>query len=96
MKEYFYCGVCGNPYETVEGRAQCETNCIKELKKLEEEKKRNEYETKRKESTEAICEALDNINNMLSIHFKEYHSLSLNKGYPYLENIFNRCSPLFF
>ena len=94
MKEY-YCGVCGNPYETVEERAQCESKCIEELKKIVEEQKRNEYEVKRKESAEAIYEALDNVNNMLATHFKEYHSISLNKGYIYLENIFNR-SPLFF
>ena len=95
MKEYFYCGVCGNPYETVEERAQCETKCIEELKKLEEEKKRNEYEEKRKESAESIYEALDNINEMLADHFEKYHSLSLKKGYPYLQSIFSR-SPFFF
>lgn len=95
MNEYFYCGVCGNPYSTVEERAQCEAKCIEELKKLEEEKKRNEYETKRKESTEAIYTALDTVNDMLEKHFEEYHTLSLKKGYPYLQNIFRRY-PFFF
>ena len=89
MAEKYTCAICGESYESVEERVQCESKCIVHHKKAEEEKKRNEYATKKRESEQAINKELSNVNEMIAKHLKEYETVALNKNYPYLNYIFS-------
>lgn len=89
MKKYT-CAVCGKEYETILERAQCEEKCVVKAEKALEEKKREEFYAQRKESEQAIYTALSDVNEMIAKHFEKYHTLSLSKSYPYLQNIFSR------
>lgn len=84
----YICAVCGESYKTIEERMNCESKCLAELRKAEEEKKRNEQKFKQKEKEKAIYKALDDANNMIAEYIKEYDTFTLNKSYPYLSHIF--------
>lgn len=88
MKKYI-CAICGKEYESIPERAECESKCVAEAKKAEEVKKRNEYEAKRKESAQAIYEALDDVDEMIARHFDEYKTLLITKNYPHLKHLFS-------
>ena len=91
-KKRYYCAACGKTYDTIEERATCELKCSAERKKAEEAKKKEEFETARKASEKEIHKALGDINEMIANHIAEYHSLSLNKDYPYLNYIFKKSA----
>lgn len=91
----YYCAACGKTYDTIEERATCELKCSAERKKAEEAKKKEAHEAARKASEENIYKALSDINEMLAKHFEEYHTLSIEKNYPYLNYIFKK-SPFWF
>lgn len=86
MEELIYqCAVCNKEHSSIEARVECETKCLIERKKLEEAKKRDEYEMNKSKSEQAISEALNNVNAMIEKHFEEYNKLSISDGYyPYL------------
>jgi hypothetical protein len=85
----YKCAICGNEYECLEGRIECETQCLKEFKEAEALKKVDEYNAKRKESASAIYEKLTEVDLMLKEHMKEYESFALYGNYPYLKYVFN-------
>lgn len=91
----YHCAICGESYETVEERAACESKCLIERKKADEEKKREEYEKNRKASEKEIYAALSFANEAIAKHVKEYKTLSLEKNYPYLKYVFSN-SPWWF
>lgn len=91
----YTCAICGESYETVEERAACESKCLVERKKANEEKQREEYERKRKVSEDEIYTALSAANELIANHVKNYKELSLKKNYPYLKYIFSN-SPWWF
>ena len=84
----YTCGICGKTYESIEERATCEATCIVKRNDEAEKKKVEELKAKRKESEQAIYNALSDVNEMIAKHFKEYETLSINKNYPYLKYIF--------
>lgn len=86
-KNMYTCAVCGKSYDAIEDRVNCESKCLAELKKVSEEKKKNEYEAKRRESEKAICRALGDVNEMMAEHFATYNSLSIHKNYPYINYV---------
>lgn len=86
--EMYHCAICGNGYENVEERAECEAKCIKERKEAEAKKKQLEHEAARTASEEAICMALADINEMIAEHLRKYESLMLKSNYPYLRYLF--------
>lgn len=88
----YYCAVCGKTYDHVEERATCELKCIEERLKAEKAKKKEEYEAARKASETEVHKALSAVNEVIAKHIKEYHTLSLNKDYPYLNYIFKKSS----
>lgn len=88
----YKCAICGNEYEDLEGRIECETLCLKELKEAEALKKADEYNSKRKESLNDIYEKLTEVDTMIKEHMNEYGSFSLYGKYPYLKYIFNHTS----
>ena len=77
----YKCAICGNEYEDLEGRIECETQCLKEFKEAEALKK--------VESASAIYEKLTEVDLMLKEHMKEYESFALYGNYPYLKYVFN-------
>lgn len=85
---YYYCSICGNSYESVEKRAECELKCFKERKEAEEKKKEFEREEARIASEEAIYKALVEVDGMVAEHLHEYESLTLKDNYPYLRYMF--------
>jgi len=88
MTEMYTCAVCGKYYKSIEERAKCESKCLVDRKRAEEEKKRNEYATKKRESEQAIDKALSDMNEMVAKHLKEYEQLSIKRTYPYLNYVF--------
>lgn len=92
MNETYKCAVCGKSYDTIEERSKCEAKCLAERKVYEEEMKKNKLETERKEKSNKIYEALDNVETMLKDYFSEHESLSIHKNYPYLKFLFSRTS----
>ena len=88
----YECAICGKSYPSIDQRVECETKCLAERKKLEEEMKRNQYNTKRDESAREINKALYDVNEMITEHLKKYTSLSLSDDYPQLRYIFNRSA----
>lgn len=88
----YTCAICGESYETVEERVECESKCLVERKKADEDKKREEYEKKRKSSENEIYAALSVVNEMIATHIKDYKKLSLNKNFPYLKYVFSNNS----
>lgn len=88
----FKCAICGREYEELEGRIECETECLKVLKEEEAKKKEDERKTKRNESMSVIYDKLSEVDVMLKEHMKEYGSFSLNGNYPYLKYIFNHST----
>lgn len=88
MTEMYTCAVCGKSYEAIEDRVKCESKCVADRKRAEEEKKRNEYATKKRESEQAIDKALSSVNEMIAKHLKEYDQLYLKRSYPYLKYMF--------
>ena len=88
----YKCAICGNEYEELEDRIECETQCLKELKEAEEAKKADEYNAKHKESLSAIYSKLTEVDEMLKEHMKEYGSFALYGKYPYLKYIFNHTA----
>ena len=71
-KPTYQCGVCGAKYGTIAERAACEQACIKkqeeDAKRLAEEKKKAEQDTRRAEVTQAI----DNACNLLNKYMTDY------------------------
>ena len=68
----YKCGICGAEYPTVAERMMCEQACIKkqeeDAKRLAEEKKKAEQDTRRAEVTQAI----DNACNLLNKYMEDY------------------------
>jgi hypothetical protein len=85
----YKCEICGNEYEYLKDRIDCETKCLKEFEEAEEARKADEYNSKRKESLSNIFEKLTEVDTMIKEHMKEYDSFSLHGNYPYLKYIFN-------
>ena len=84
----YYCAICGNSYESIEERAECETKCIQERKEAEAKKKQLEHEAAKTASEEAIYTALADVNTMIAEHLREYRTLILKRNYPYLKYLF--------
>lgn len=90
MKKYV-CAVCGNEYESILERAQCEEKCVTNAMKAAEEKKRNEYEAKRKESAKNITDTLSELEEMIANHFEQYSTLEITQTYPYVQHVCGNC-----
>jgi hypothetical protein len=88
----YTCGICGKTYESIEERATCEATCIVKRNDEAEKKKAQEHAAKRKESEQAIHDALSVANEMVAKHVKEYDTLSITKHYPYLNYIFKNSA----
>jgi hypothetical protein len=86
----YRCGFCNKDFDRLEDRIKCETHCLEEYKKAEEEKRANEYQEKRKESANAIYAEFDRVEKMIKEHVKQFNSLALTKQYPYLKYVFDR------
>ena len=85
----YHCAICGKPYETVEGRAECEAKCIAERKAAEDLKNAQERELKRRNSADNINKALNNVEGLLKEHFENYGKLTLIENYPNLKILFS-------
>jgi len=88
----YTCAICGKTYESVDERVTCETKCVIERNRAEEEKKRNEIEVSRNKSEDAINEALCDVNKMLAEHLNKYGNFQINRNYPYLKYVFSRTT----
>ena len=86
--EMYRCAICGNSYEHVEERAECEAKCIRERQEAEAKKKQLEHEAARAASEEAIYAALSDVNEMIAEHLRKYDSIMLKSNYPYLRYLF--------
>lgn len=86
--EKLYCAICGNSYECVEDRAECEAKCIKERQEAEEKRKQFEYDEAKNASEEEIWDALSSVNKMIAEHLNRFETLSLKHNYPYLRYLF--------
>ena len=86
----YSCAICGEKYETVEERAECELACSEKRRKEEIEKKREAYEASKKASESNIEEKLNEVNDMIKEHLNEYEHLRLTKTYHYLQYIFSK------
>ena len=71
-KPAYKCGVCGNEYETVQSRMNCEMKCIKKQK--DEEKKAAEAKklAEQKLRKEAVDEAIKRAAKLQSEYVKDY------------------------
>ena len=60
-KPMYKCGICGEVYESIKKRIECETNCYKrqeaEKKQAAAKKKKEEQAARKKEVDEAIARA---------------------------------------
>jgi len=78
-KPLYKCGVCGEIYESIQERVNCETKCLK--KQQEEEKKAAEAEKEAKKETRAkeVDEAIDRALELLQAYLKDYGSYKTNR-----------------
>ena len=84
-KTTYKCGICGNTYDFVQDRMNCEMACVK---KQMEEKKKAEAEKKiaeKKMRKEAVDEAVINAIRLINAFSKDYGS------YEYGDGIINDC-----
>lgn len=91
MKMYT-CAVCGKEYATILERAKCEESCVVEAEKNAKKLQQEMLDKERKDSENAICKELSNVNEMLAKHYEKYKSFSICGSYPYLNYIFGRTS----
>lgn len=72
MAKKFYCGICNEPYDSIEDRMACECKCYKELKAAEEEKRKQELEEAKKTRKEEVDAAYRNYMELRSAYLKDY------------------------
>ena len=91
----YTCAICGKSYTDLSERIACETKCLAERKKAEDEKKRNETKAKQNKSEKEIYEILDKAENMIKEHLNTYNSITLNDDYPCLRFMFRKSNWIF-
>lgn len=89
-EEKYYCAICGKGYDSVKSRIACETKCFKEYQEAEAKKKADEIQKNRDASEKAIEKKLEEVNEMIGKHLKDYETFHLNGNYYYLRYIFNK------
>lgn len=80
-KPQYKCGICGEIYESISERAQCELNC---LKKQEEEAKKIAA-AKKKEEQEARWAEVE----MVRKHYNELYGAYMKDYEPYYNDYYN-------
>lgn len=88
MKNYI-CAICGNEYDNVADRAECETKCLAEEKKKAELIKLKKQAEEREASEKMAIEALEIAEEAVKKHLNEYEYLHLDKNYTYLKLLFS-------
>lgn len=77
-KPQYKCGVCGEIFDSIAERANCEFKCIKkqeeEAKKAAEARKKEEHEARYKE----LVDAYDNFNKLLKKYTHDYGTFVWN------------------
>ncbi len=72
----YKCGICGNEYDSVLTRAQCELACAKKLEAAEEAKKKEEQKMRK----DAIDEGIKRLHKMLTDYVNDYGHYEYGDG----------------
>lgn len=78
-KKYaYYCAICGNGFDEIKDRANCEMECLK--KKAEEERAAVEAKKKEEKNTrqDEVTAALDNAFALVNKYIEDYGSYRYN------------------
>lgn len=89
-KQTYKCAICGKLYNTVEGRARCEANCIRSYEEAERADRYNEYQEKKNASEAKINTKMTELNNMIWEHLNNYKTLTIDKPYYFLRNVLKK------
>lgn len=84
-KPTYKCAICGEVYDNVQARMQCEMKCIK--KQEEEEKKAAEAKMKAEKDArqQEVSAALDNAYALIGKYIEDYGSFTYNGQYKGLD-----------
>lgn len=84
-KPQYKCAICGEPYDDVPSRMNCEMKCLK--KKQEEEKKAAEAKKKAEKDArqQEVSAALDNAYALINKYVEDYGSFTYNGKYKGLD-----------
>ena len=89
-KQTYKCAICGEVYNTIEGRARCESNCIRNCKEAERIDRYNEYQEKKNASEARIDVKMNELNNMIQDHISNYKELTIDKPYYFLRYVLRK------
>ena len=88
-KQTYKCAICGEVYNTIEGRARCESNCIRNCKEAERIDRYNEYQEKKNASEEDIRDFARLIESMRESADREMIEVEVQK-YEYNKDMMER------
>ena len=71
-RQAYKCGICGNEYESVQSRMNCEMACIKRQKEEERKAEEAKKAAEQKLRKEAVTEAIKRAAKLMNDYVKDY------------------------
>lgn len=73
----YQCAICGKEYNNIEDRAECESNCLKQLKIDKQKKKDAENKAAEIAGVQVIRDELSKADKMIREHLEKYESINI-------------------
>ena len=83
----YRCAICGNSYDTIDERVDCETKCLAARKKAQEELKKKKLEEEKTTRKAEIEKKFKELSNLVNDYCKDYGSLQLGESRYFEDNL---------
>ena len=79
-KPAYKCGICGNTYDSVQQRMNCEMECVKKQKEEEKKAEAEKKQAEKKARKEAVDKAVDVAVRLMADYIRDYGPYEYNEN----------------
>lgn len=83
----YRCAICGNSYDTIDERVDCETKCLAARKKAQAELEKKKLEEEKVTRKAEIEKKFKELSNLVNDYCKDYGSLQLGESRYFEDNL---------